>query len=43
MEQYQWLLIKNPKLAAELLKGLQELSPSVEKLEKLSSRGILRS
>jgi tetratricopeptide (TPR) repeat protein len=41
MEQYQWLLTKNPELAAELLKGLQELSPDVQKLERMRLRGMI--
>jgi len=41
MEQYQWLLTKNPKLAAELLNGFQELSPDVQKLERMRLRGTI--
>ena len=39
MEQYEWLLKKNPALAAELIKSLTELSAEVEKLERMKSRG----
>jgi len=41
MEQYQWLLTKNPKLATELLKGFQELTPDVQKLERMRLRGMI--
>ena len=40
MEQYQWLVERNPKLAAELLNGFKELSSDVEKLEKLKARKL---
>ena len=37
MEQYEWLLMRSPSLAAELMKGLAELSVDVEKLERMQS------
>ena len=37
MEQYQWMLKKNPEFAAELLKGYEQLSDEVKKVERLKS------
>jgi tetratricopeptide (TPR) repeat protein len=38
MEQYRWLLKKNPSLAAQLLQGFYELSDTVEKIKEVQKR-----
>jgi len=37
MQQYRWLLKKNPELAAELLRGYEDLSEDAKKVELLKS------
>lgn len=34
MEQYRWLLTKNPTVAAELKKGLEELENEMKELKR---------
>jgi hypothetical protein len=37
MDQYRWLLKKNPSLAAQLLQGFYELSEAAEKTKEVQS------